>query len=564
MSAPPPIFTRGRTRRIAVLVGLAWVEAGAAAVVAAATRSVFDHVGGSGAGLPWLALAGLVAAGALTAGLRVAERGIGEHIGQTYAADLRRRLFAHIARLPARTLAHRRSGYLAIRYIGDLRVFKVWVSEGVARLISAGCMLPVMLGLLAVMSVPLALAAAGPLLVAVIVMALASPALIAPNREVRQERGRIAADMNERMPVAPELRLMGRLNADLRRLNGRMRALRTAAVRRAVAIETIRAIPELIGGAAVACVLGTAIVTDAPVGTAVGVMTALGLATTPLRDLALVCDRYRAWSVAHQKVHKWLTLPALPDPAESDAPTPEPAAQPAALAFEDVEVPGALDELTASASAGDRVAVVGPNGAGKSTLLDLAARLDDPASGHVRLDGADLRHVPPSRRAREIALVRAATPILKGSLRAALAAACAERPDDDAIEAVAHAHGLAGVLDRLGGLDGKLAEGGRNLSAGERRRVLLARAALAQPRLLLLDEADDALDPAGRSALRTLLRTTPATVLMVTHDRDAALAADTVWFVRDGRVVEHGAPRALLEAGGPAAAMLGGPPAAAA
>jgi ABC-type multidrug transport system fused ATPase/permease subunit len=311
-------------------------------------------------------------------------------------------------------------------------------------------------------------------------------------------------------------------------------------------------------------VLGTAIVTDASVGTAVGVMTALGLATTPLRDLALVCDRYRAWSVAHQKVHKWLTLPALPDPAEPEAPAPEPAAQPAALAFEEVAVPGALNRLTVSVPAGERVAVVGPNGAGKSTLLDLAARLDDPASGRVRLDGADLRTVPPSRRAGEIALVRAATPILKGSLRAALAAACAERPDDDAIEAVARAHGLAGVLDRLGGLDGKLAEGGRNLSAGERRRVLLARAALARPRLLLLDEADDALDPAGRAALRTLLRTTPATVLMVTHDRDAALAADTVWFIRDGRLVEHGAPRALLDADGPTAAMLGGPPAAAA
>lgn len=559
MNAPPPIFARGRTGFIAVLVLLAWAEAGAAAVIALATREVFDSVDADAAALPWVALATIVGAAALTGALRVAGRGLAERIGQDYAAALRRRLFEHIARLPARSVAERRSGYLAIRYVGDLRVFKSWVSEGVARLISAACMLPAMLGLLAVMSPALALAATVPLVLALGGMALGAPALVEPNRDVRRHRGRIAADMNERMPVAPELRLMGRLDRDLQRLDERMRELRAAAVRRAVAEACVRAGPDLIGGMAVAAVLGTAIVTDAPVGTAVGVMTALGLAVAPLRDLAMVCERHRAWSVAHQKVQKWLSLPALPEPepaADAGKPEPDGAPSPASLTFADVHVAGALHGTSAAAPAGARVAVVGPNGAGKSTLLDLGARLDDPESGRVLLDGTDLRAVPAARRAQEIALVRGATPILKGSLRAALDAACAERPDDAVIEGVAREHGLTGVLDRLGGLDGKLAEGGRNLSAGERRRLLLARAALARPRLLLLDEADDALDPSGRAAIRALLQSVPATVVMVTHDRDAALAADIVWFLRDGRVVECGSPRELLRAGGAAAAFL--------
>ena len=101
-------------------------------------------------------------------------------------------------------------------------------------------------------------------------------------------------------------------------------------------------------------------------------------------------------------------------------------------------------------------------------------------------------------------------------------------------------------MDRLGGLDGQVAEGGRNLSSGEARRVHLVRTALARPQLLLLDEPDDALDRQGRRCLDRLLLEASATTLIVTHDPSLARRADLLWYVDDGVLKAVGAPEDLI------------------
>ena len=156
-------------------------------------------------------------------------------------------------------------------------------------------------------------------------------------------------------------------------------------------------------------------------------------------------------------------------------------------------------------------------------------------------------------RRRAITLVGVRSPILAGSLRRALTMGAAERPDDPAILAQAEVFGLRDVIDRLGGLDGRLAEGGRNLSAGEVRRVLLTRAALSSSRLLLLDEPDDALDADGPALVERLMRQTEATTILVTHNLTLAQKTDRLWFFESGRVTESGAPGVLLAGGGPTA-----------
>eukprot|EP01041_Mallomonas_annulata_P037868 gene37868-61258_t len=138
-----------------------------------------------------------------------------------------------------------------------------------------------------------------------------------------------------------------------------------------------------------------------------------------------------------------------------------------------------------------------------------------PAAGKVH-------HAPPSRgdhaqarRQIQICFVNTQSPVLSGSLRRALTLGARTRPSDERIEAVASGFGLQAVLDRLGGLDGRVAESGNNLSRSERCRLLLARAALSDADLVLVDDLDELVDEASAKALQAWLLGTSATVVYV-------------------------------------------------
>ncbi|MEP4329154.1 MAG: ATP-binding cassette domain-containing protein, partial [Anderseniella sp.] len=272
---------------------------------------------------------------------------------------------------------------------------------------------------------------------------------------------------------------------------------------------------------------------------AAGALAAVGLMIQPVRDLAGVWDRHRAWRVAREKCATLLAVPRL---ASADQSARKPLANQAQrLRFEAV-TSGALSNFSVTAEPGRKIAVIGPNGAGKSTLLALAAGLELPASGNVTVGERKATGLSARERRKLIALVGTRSPILAGSLRRALTMGVDDRPDDAAVTAQAEVYGLAHVLERIGGLDGKVSEAGRNLSAGEIRRVLLARAALSQPGLLLLDEPDDALDQDGPGLVGQLVRNCSATTLVVTHNLDIAATMDEIWVIEDGGLLEVGEP----------------------
>ncbi len=277
-------------------------------------------------------------------------------------------------------------------------------------------------------------------------------------------------------------------------------------------------------------------------------MAAVALMVQPMRDLAGVWDRHRAWVAARDKCLGLLSLPTLDRPAlPADHRLPD---QAPALRFSAVSA-GALKEVDIGAKAGQHIAIVGGNGAGKSTLLALAAGLEQPLTGRVLLANRDPSGLAAAERRRAIALSGKRSPILAGSLRRALTMGSAPIPGDAEILAEADAFGLSSVVERLGGLDGRLAEAGRNLSAGETRRVLLVRAALSRARLLLLDEPDDALDVEGPDLVARLLGKREATALIITHNLAIARRMDQLWYLEQGRLLEAGPPAALLSGAGP-------------
>ena len=549
MSRLPRIFGEGRAKGIALVAVLAVGQAAAAGIAAFATRDVFASFAAGSDALPLGALALIVGAGALIAALRVAERSIGEGVGQAYAASLRKALFRHLTRMPAGEVSRRRSGALAIRFVGDLAAVRTWVSLGVARLISGSIVLPGAIAALVLLDPVLAAAAAAPLLLSLAVMAILAPRLKPLHRRLRSKRARLAADMTERIPVAPELRLLGRDRMELGRLDQRASSLRAAAVARARASASLRAVPEIGATAAAVALLGAAFVTGAAAAEAAGALAALSIVALPLRDLAGIWDRRRAWEVARDKCLGVLTAPLLKPLPQSSRRAAE---GPARVAFEHVAA-GALHDICIAADPGEKIAIVGPNGAGKSTLLSLAAGLEHALDGRVAIDDVDIRRLSNGERRKTISYVGARSPILQGSLRRALTLGIDPRPDDETIEAAVGRYGLGEVMQRLGGLDGRLSEGGRNLSSGEARRVHLVRAALAGTGLLLLDEPDDALDVEGRACVERLIREASATTLIVTHDLSLARRADVLWYVDDGRLRAAGRPEVLIGGNGPVA-----------
>jgi ATP-binding cassette subfamily B protein len=218
-----------------------------------------------------------------------------------------------------------------------------------------------------------------------------------------------------------------------------------------------------------------------------------------------------------------------------------------------------LDGASLTIPAGQRVAIVGTSGGGKSTIADLLVRQLDPTAGRVLLDGHDLRQLRLADVRRHVVVVEQDPFIFHTSVAENIRYAKPDAPAAD-VAAAARAAGLADLITRLPqGIDTPVGERGRALSAGERQRVAVARAFLADPAVLVLDEATGAVDPATEahmmSGYEAVMR--GRTTIVITHRLEPARRADRVVVVHGGRIVEDGSADALIARGGPFADLFG-------
>lgn len=217
----------------------------------------------------------------------------------------------------------------------------------------------------------------------------------------------------------------------------------------------------------------------------------------------------------------------------------------------------ALQKTSLRIAPGTTVALVGPTGAGKSTIAKLVARFYDVSSGAVRIDGVDVRDLTDAQLRREVLMLTQEVFLFSTSILENIRMGNPQASDEH-VKAAAKAVGADTFIERLrDGYDSLLGRGGIALSAGQRQLVSFARVFLADPRLLILDEATASLDiPSERAvqkALHTLLR--GRTALVIAHRLSTVLSADRVLVIRDGAVVEDGSPQHLIAAGGRFAAM---------
>ncbi len=274
----------------------------------------------------------------------------------------------------------------------------------------------------------------------------------------------------------------------------------------------------------------------------------------PIQQMVQLYNTYQQGQAALRKLRELLaTEPSVAeDPAATDLPPVVGEVRLEGVGFGYDPARPVLHDVDLRIAPGETMAVVGATGAGKSTIAKLVIRLYDPDAGRVLIDGHDLRAVTLASLRGQLGVIPQEPFLFSGSIRDNLTFA---RPDaaDEEVLATCRAVGLSDLLDRLPeGLDTPVHERGVALSSGERQLLALARAFLARPRVLVLDEATSNLDLASESRIEHALDVVleGRTAIVIAHRLATAMRADRIAVIEDGRVAELGTHDELLALGG--------------
>ncbi|MET1019617.1 MAG: ABC transporter ATP-binding protein, partial [Microterricola sp.] len=286
----------------------------------------------------------------------------------------------------------------------------------------------------------------------------------------------------------------------------------------------------------------------------VGVLLAAVLYTKrffdPMEDMAMFYNGYQSASSALEKISGVLEeQPSVPDPVKPvDLWNAEGTVRFDGVRFAYTKDRDILPEFDLEIPAGQTIALVGSTGAGKTTLAKLISRFYDPSAGRVSLDGVDLRDLHPKDLRRAIVMVTQEAYLFSGTVAENIAIG---KPDAtlDEIKAAARAVGAHDFIESLpNGYDSDVNKRGGRVSAGQRQLISFARAFLANPAVLILDEATSSLDiPSERlvqEALQTLLA--DRTAVIIAHRLSTVSIADRVLVMEHGRIVEDGSPEQLI------------------
>ncbi len=543
----PPLWSGERRLQFLRLTGYGILQAMAAVIAALLVRAGFDRIADpAAAGSLSVLIGGLALAAATVAGLRFLETVESERLGQGYVHELRTRLFAHLLELGPEARLPCGRGALLVRFSGDLTALRQWLARGLARLLVSGIAALGAIGTLLLLEPALGAV----LLLAILTVAapgfLLGRTLRRSARRLRRERGRLASLLADRLGAMATVLAFARTERERRAVARISDRLRERAIARARAAGALRALGEGGAVAGMAVVLGIGawqigIGATSP-GGVVGALVIVGIFTPRLRELGRVWEYWNNATVAREKIEHLFACEPRTRRRTRRLP-----AGPGRLTLERLRYGRRIRGVTATVEPGARIALLGANGAGKTTLLMLMGGILVPDRGRVRLDGVDIARLRPSARRRALAFAGGGFPLLRGSLRDNLLYGSGRIAETELAEVVERT-GLAELVARLRrGLDTPLAEAGGDLSAGERMRVMLARAWLAKPRLLFLDEPETALDAAALRTLERLFVEFPGSILFATHSPRLARLADTAWRLETGRLAAIDSPATLLD-----------------
>ncbi|MFC9285904.1 ABC transporter ATP-binding protein [Streptomyces sp. NPDC057052] len=550
---------RGFGLPLLISLGLVAVDAGTGLLLPVMIRhGIDDGVTRMAVGAVWAAsllalLAVLAQWVAQTAEIRMTGR-----TGERVLYALRLKIFAQLQRLGLDYYERELTGRIMTRMTTDVDALSTFLQTGlVTAFVSVVTFFGIMAALL-VLDVQLALvvfATLPPLVVATFFFRRAS---VKAYELARERVSAVNADLQESVAGLRIVQAFRRERDGGARFAERSDGYRRARIRGQWLISVYFPFVQLLSSAAAAAVLivGAHRVDAATLttGALVAYLLYIDLFFAPVQQLSQVFDGYQQATVSLGRIQELLREPTSTKTAEEplgvDALRGE-------ITFEDVHFTygdneEALTGIALHVPAGQTVAFVGETGAGKSTLVKLVARFYDPTSGRVLVDGTDLRTLDLTAYRHRLGVVPQEAYLFPGTVRDAIAYG---RPDatDAEVEAAARAVGAHEMIATLdGGYLHEVAERGRNLSAGQRQLIALARAELVDPDVLLLDEATAALDLATEAQVNQATDRVAGrrTTLVVAHRLTTAARADRVVVMDHGRVAEDGTHEELLARGG--------------
>ncbi len=487
-------------------------------------------------------------------------------VGQRALADLRVRIFEHLQTLPIGFYESRPAGVLISRITNDVEALDSLVTDSVVTLFQSGLTLIGTVGILIYLDVKLAL-----------LTFLVLPLLLAGSlwfrivsagafRRTRETIGSITADLQESLSGVRIVRsfaqerahedrftLLNRDNQDANMVTVKLNAAYFPSV-------------EMVSGLAVAVIVVyggvQAIEGHVTVGTVVAFVAALSNLFEPIQQLSQLYATYQSGMAALEKIFQLLDVrPTLTDRADAiELPRirGEVTFDDVSFAYarrggdEDSEPVLALEHVNLDIPPGHTVALVGATGAGKSTMAKLVARFYDPTSGRVLVDGHDLRDVSSGSLRSQMGIVPQEAFLFSGTVAENIAFGRPDATAEQIREAAATVGAEEFISELARGYDTEVGERGAQLSAGQRQLIAFARALIADPRILVLDEATSNVDLHSEAKIEKGLRRLLAgrTAIVIAHRLSTIRRAGRIVVLEHGHITEQGTHDELLAAEG--------------